>query len=233
MNTDQKPSAFRALVLITNTKLTEKAIHLFNKGNIPVQLQFHAQGTATSDIMDILGLGGIEKNVLVAILPKKFADEMLRKLYDELKLKDKNSGIVFTIPLSGINRLLLKMSEQVNHNNTETEMELKKSMSETKYTMIAATVNQGFSEKVMNAARTAGAKGGTVFHNRCIINEETMSFWGFDFQEEKETVLIISDIGNKINIMQAICQDCGVNTKAQGIVLSMPIDSIIGFGEEY
>ncbi len=53
---------------------------------IPVQYVFHGQGTATSEIMDTLGLCGEEKHILVSILPKAFADAMLVKQQKKLHL---------------------------------------------------------------------------------------------------------------------------------------------------
>ena len=105
-------------------------------------------------------------------------------------------------------------------------------MSEKKYSLITATVNQGFSEDVMNAAREAGAKGGTYFHTSGMANKDTESLWGADFQEERETILIISHNESKLQIMQAISHSCGINTPAQGIVLSIPIDNIMGLSVE-
>ena len=52
MTANCKNSAFRMLFLIATPKLVNKGIDLFKKGNIPVQYVFHAQGTATSEIMD-------------------------------------------------------------------------------------------------------------------------------------------------------------------------------------
>ena len=75
MTANCKNSAFRMLFLIATPKLVNKGIDLFKKGNIPVQYVFHAQGTATSEIMDTLGLCGEEKNILISMMPKPFADE--------------------------------------------------------------------------------------------------------------------------------------------------------------
>ena len=101
-------------------------------------------------------------------------------------------------------------------------------MIENEYAMIMAIVNQGFSEEVMDAARPMGASGGTVFHSRRIGNEEAMKFWGIRIQEEREVVLILVKKENKLPIMQAICQQCGMQSEAHGIVFSLPVDGIIG-----
>ena len=62
-------------------------------------------------------------------------------------------------------------------------------------------------------------------------NLEAMSFWGFQVQEEKEIILIISTIEARLGIMKAITEECGMRSEAQGIVASLPIDTAIGLGE--
>ena len=101
-------------------------------------------------------------------------------------------------------------------------------MQENDYQIIVALVNQGYSEEVMAAARPAGAAGGTVLHSRRVGAEEALSQWGFSLQEEKEAVMILAKAESKLAIMQAICDSCGLQSDAQGIVLSLPVDNVVG-----
>lgn len=222
MTADNK---FCLLMLIINKRLTPQAMQIFE--NIPIHLQIAGHGTANSDMMDILGLGGIEKDVLATVLSKGTADELLNKLFYELELSQKNTGIAYTVPLSGMSNLFMKICEQNVCNISDDNKEMI-NMSEIKYSVIAATVSQGYSEEVMNSARAAGARGGTVFHNNAILSEDAKNSWGLDFTEEKETVLIITEKEKKLDIMKAICDSCGLHSEAKGIVISLPIDNIMG-----
>lgn len=80
----------------------------------------------------------------------------------------------------------------------------------------------------MDAARAVGAKGGTVLHSHSIGNEEIMSFWGLSIPKAKDVVLILTETENKLKIMRAISERCGLHSDAKGIVLSFPIDTVIG-----
>jgi hypothetical protein len=62
-------------------------------------------------------------------------------------------------------------------------------MSEIKRVMITAVINPGFSDAVMKAAKSAGAKGGTIIHARGVSDEESINQWGLGLQEEKEIVM--------------------------------------------
>ena len=101
-------------------------------------------------------------------------------------------------------------------------------MEDMKYALIAAVVNLGYSENVMEAARGAGAGGGTVIPGRRTGSEEAIRFWSMNIQEEKEMVFIITEKENKLKIMQAISAKCGLHSEADGLVLSLPIDTVIG-----
>ena len=101
-------------------------------------------------------------------------------------------------------------------------------MSESEYTMIAAIVNQGFSGEVMKAARTAGAVGGSVLHSRGIGASDEVNSWGFNLQDEKEIVIIVTEKESKLAIMQAIGENCGLKSDAKGIVVAIPVEDALG-----
>ena len=101
-------------------------------------------------------------------------------------------------------------------------------MSEYKHSLIIAAVNNGYSEELMNVARVYGARGGTVVHSRAIGDEKAVSFLGVSLHDEKEIVMIIADQRSKLRIMKAISENCGMESDAKGLVLSMPIDKVMG-----
>ena len=98
MENNQKKPSFRILVLITTPKLAEKAAKVFNKEKLPLQYRFNAEGTASSEIMDMLGLGSIDKCVVLTMIQKEQADGILKKLRADLQMTSVNSGIAFTVP---------------------------------------------------------------------------------------------------------------------------------------
>ena len=229
MENNQKKLSFQLLTVITTPKLAEKTAEMFKKGALPLQYRFSAEGTASSEIMDMLGLGSTDKCVLVSMVPKHLSGVILDKLHSELHLDTVNSGIAFTIPLNGANNIILRMlTQNAEENAYISDGKDENSMAETKHVLVAAIINRGFSGDVMEAAKSVGAKGGTVIHSRRIGNEEVSSFWGLSVQEEKEIVLILSPVENKIDIMRSISEKCGMNSEAKGIVMSMPIDSVMG-----
>ena len=171
MSTEKMQASFRLLMLITKPKLAEKALLLFEKGRLPMQIQAYAHGTASREMMDMLGLDSGEKSLLLTVMPKADADDLLVHLRRELRLGLSGSGIAFTVPMSGANKRVLQMVQQLCEEKPRAEIR-RKVMQENEYQIIVALVNQGYSEEVMAAAHPAGAAGGTVLHSRRVGAEE-------------------------------------------------------------
>ena len=219
----------RLLFLIAPPKLTKIAGELYAADAVPIHYRLTAMGTASSEVMDILGLGTSEKRMLISALPKDAADSMLLKLHKALRIGTVNSGIAFTVPINAASKVAFRVFD-----NLKNETEVRKgqrAMSEKQNAIIAAVVNLGYSEDVMAAARKAGAGGGTVIHSRSIINDGAIESVGGDMAEEKDIVLIVADSETKLAIMQAISENCGIKTDAKGIVYSLPIDNVIGLSD--
>lgn len=226
MNEEHKITALRLLMVIASPKVAQKALGVLRAQSVPVRYQFHAYGTASNEIADLLGLGNIEKIATVCMLPKTLADDLLKKLRIELRLDSVNSGIAFTMPISSGNHLMLQMLSQLDTDTTR-----KDGATTMKNAMIAAIVNQGFSEEVMHAARAAGASGGTVLHSHRSVSDEAFVNWGLSTQDERDIVLILSSAETKLAIMQAISDQCGMRSDAKGIVISLPVDGLIGLSQ--
>ena len=179
--------------------------------------------------MDMLGLDGIDKRIMMSMMPKVCADDTLKKMKKKLHLGMPNTGIAFTLTLSGSSGHVVQLMEAVREETGKmTEERNEVGVKEYQYSMIMAIVNQGYSEEVMDAARPAGASGGTVFHSRRAGNEESLKFWKIHVQQEREVVLILAQKEDKLAIMQAIGQKCGMQSPAQGVVMSLPVDEIAG-----
>lgn len=104
-------------------------------------------------------------------------------------------------------------------------------MSEKKFEMILCIVNAGFSDKVMDAAKAAGAGGGTVIHARGTANKEAEAFFHISIQPEKDVVMMIVPSKIKDNVLKAIYEKAGLETEGQGIAFSMPVSKAVGLRE--
>lgn len=98
--------------------------------------------------------------------------------------------------------------------------------------LIITIVNEGYEETVMEAARSAGARGGTVFNAHGTANaHDDEKFFGVTIHPNKEIVFILASTTNRKEIMQAIKSAAGLTTDGAGIVFSLPVESALGIGE--
>ncbi len=101
-------------------------------------------------------------------------------------------------------------------------------MQNEKYEMITCIVNAGFTDTVMDAAKAAGAGGGTVIHGRGTANKEAEQFFKITVQPEKDIVMLIVPAKIKDKVLHAIYKNAGLNKEGQGIAFSIPVNQAIG-----
>ena len=96
------------------------------------------------------------------------------------------------------------------------------------YELIVAIYEKGYTDLVMDAAREAGAGGGTTIRAKG-TGAGAEKFFGLSLAVEKEIVFIVSHVNKKKEIMKAIMQKAGVDTKAHALVFSLPVSETAGF----
>ena len=101
-------------------------------------------------------------------------------------------------------------------------------MNKSKYELVLCIINAGFSEAAMDAAKEAGARGGTVIHARGTANLEAEQFFNITIQPDKEVVMILVPSEIKDAVLHALYQGAGLKTAGQGIAFSLPVDDVVG-----
>ena len=223
----------RLLMVITDWEQVSKMKKFINRFPMHFGYITKAEGTASSETLDMLGLGQTDKALVLCVVPQVIAESMMKELTDLLLLKMRGTGIAFTIPLCGIAANIIKYLNEdareraINHMK-KMELEAENMKSETSLTLILTIINQGYSEDVMDAARKAGASGGTLIHARRVGENDQMNFLGLPIQQEQEIVFIIANRENKKDIMKAINHECGLKSEAHGVTLALPVDGSVG-----
>ena len=96
------------------------------------------------------------------------------------------------------------------------------------YDLIVTVANRGFTDEIMEAARSAKAAGGTALHARRVGVKEAESFFGVTIQPEKEVILILTPSENRQDIMRAVTERWGLSSKAKAVVFSLPVIDAVG-----
>ena len=101
-------------------------------------------------------------------------------------------------------------------------------MKDTDHELLLVIANYGYNEQIMEAARAAGATGGTVIHAKGAGMEGAEKFFGISLASDKEMIFIVVRSELRRAIMSAIMQHAGTDTKACAICFSLPVTDTAG-----
>lgn len=94
--------------------------------------------------------------------------------------------------------------------------------------LIVTIVKKGWSEKVIQASKEAGATGATVLMGRGTGIHETQSLFGLPIEPEKEIILTVVEVAQTDGIFSAIEKAAELHTPGMGIAFVLNIDKIAG-----
>lgn len=217
---NQVPSSVHCLVAIVDRGKSEAVSAELRRRRILTQLVLLGHGTASAEVMDLLGLDEPEKDVVLALLPGD-SGRVLSALTERLELYRPGRGIAFTIDLCSISALA---HQRIAAAAAETTAQKEEQTMRSQHELIVVITEHGFAADVMDTARGAGARGGTVVRGRSLAAEESQKFLHITIQPEKDVVLILVPAAGRQPVMKAIC--------AQGaghpLAFSLPVSDVTG-----
>lgn len=96
------------------------------------------------------------------------------------------------------------------------------------YECIICIVNHGYTDLVMEAAKSVGARGGTILSGRGTGNKEITEFFGVTVTPEKDIALILVPKAIRDKVLFAVNEGAGMSTKGMGIAFSLPVSDVVG-----
>ena len=201
-------------------------LRLYRKWHVPIHLQCAGKGTATSEIMDILGLGSSEKDVVVSFAAASAARKLLYDMDNDLRGHTGGAGIVVCVPVSGLNSLVANLAAY----HAEGVKKEEKEMERTENSLILVVCSQGCTDDVMSTAKAHGARGGTVIRGRLSGRKELEQAYEVELEAEREIVAIVVPTELRGPIMEAVNEQHGLRSEAQALVCSLPIEEIVRLG---
>ena len=205
----------------------------FEKNNISVIYDTLANGTAHEKTLSVLGLEKNEKAILISLITPASLKKILRGLALEMKIDLPDRGIAVAVPLSSIGGAKTleyfsagQETEESQKNGMISEKEEENMVAEKE--LIVAIYEKGYTDMVMDAAREAGAGGGTTIRAKG-TSAGAQKFFGLSLADEKEMLFIVAQTSKKKDIMKAIMQKSGIESKAHALVFALPVTESAGF----
>lgn len=228
LNSITKSNPLMLVVAIVQRGFGERLSDQLAAKGVTFSILALGRGTATSEMLDYLGLGETERELLFSTMTLTNSVELLKELHENA-LKIPGKGIAFSIPITCISSA---RAMQCLQGAFEMEGEEKIMDRANHYDLVVAVTNRGFTDTVMEAAKSAKATGGTVFHARRVGLNEAEKFFGVTLQPEKEIVLILTTGENRADIINAIAMKSGLQTDAKTIAFSLPVHGVAGLAME-
>ena len=210
------------VIAITDHERGEAMNALYRASGLRAILSLPGRGTATSEHLAIYGLDATEKYVISAIGSGAEAEGLIKAAKRKLFIDIPGNGVMLTVPLKSVaggKTLAYLTDEQKTGGAPRMDFE---------HELIIVILNEGYSDFVMDAARAAGAGGGTVLHAKGTGGTRGEKFFSVSLADEKDMIYIIAHKDEKAAIMRSINEQAGPGTKAGAICFSLPISSVAG-----
>ncbi len=210
---------------IVSRGMLPKILSFYQETKIAANLVTLGRGTAASEVLDYFGLEASEKAVLFSVVTDSVWQEVKKGLTRRFRIDVPGTGIAFCVPMASVGgrRELEFLTQNQDHRKGE-----ESGLKDTAHEMLVVISNQGYTEQVMDAAKKAGAGGGTVIHARGTGMEKAEAFFGISLASEKEMTFIVAKSSQKKAIMESVMREAGMESKAKAIVFSLPVTDTAG-----
>ena len=209
------------IIVITDRSRGGEFAAWFQAQGATLVLSALGQGTAATEVLDYLGLEATEKAVLLLAAPR--SGRLVRKAARELWLDVPGRGILMAVPISSVGGA--RARDYLLSWQAEEDEDMDRDIT---HELIVVIANRGHTDQVMDAARAAGAAGGTTIHAKGTGTELARKFLGVSLAAEKEIVFILAKEADRKPIMKAVMTQAGMQTKAQAVTFSLPVTDLAG-----
>ena len=179
-------------------------------------------GTAPTEMMDIFGLGTNDKDIIISLGEENVVKDIMTNFGTKFVSHSKYGGLMIILKISAASRMLTEVLSFNNDKNYEKGNDAMKN--EYHNTLIIISVNEGYSDDVMQVARKAGATGGTVIKGRLAEIEKFAALGKTDPDGEREILCILAPLKTSKQIMDDVNRDFGLTSDANGILFAIPTE---------
>ena len=211
------------LMTITDRFKSEMVSDIYQAAGTHFTFTKLAQGTAKDSHLSIYGLDATEKAIITTVANSSEATQIFKAAKRKLLIDIPGNGIMLTVPLKSVagGKTLAYLTDCEKCGGVP-EMNFD-------HELIIVIMNEGHFDYVMDAAREAGAGGGTFLHAKGTAGSQRAEhFFGVSIANEKDMLYIVAHADEKAAIMKSINEKAGPGTKAGAICFSLPISSVAG-----
>ncbi len=211
------------VITILDRNRREAQEKIYKSLGLKMSLSMLGRGTAPMELLSIRGLSPTPKVVMSTVADRETAKKLIHQTKVKLYIDIPGNGVMITVPVKSVGG-----AQTLSYLAGNSEVTPEKPEMKFDYELVCVILNEGHSDEVMDAARPAGATGGTVIGAKGTGIMRTEKFSGLSIASEKELVLIVAKSSAKADIMRVIIEKAGVETSAGAICFSLPISQVAG-----
>ena len=237
----------KLLVAIVGREQGEKIVALTKNAGARGGTILLGKGTAESSLLQLLGIGDSEKDLVLTLAPEPVLAAALAVLQNDPWARKKARGVAFVLDVTTILRHALApagqaISPAAAATPAETPPSLstlsritppvgENAMQAPSHELISVIVNAGYAEDIMHAARKAGATGGTIINARGTGKEEDVKFFGITIVPEKDFLLTLAAKDQAQAILEAIRATPCLSEPGMGIAFCINVECFVPLGK--
>ena len=92
----------KILITIVDKSKTPLYLHLIEQYEVNVQMVLYGRGTASSQMLNLLGLAESDKSVIISFIRNDKVKEVMEMLNEKFTTIKNGKGIAYTIPLDSV-----------------------------------------------------------------------------------------------------------------------------------
>ncbi|MDD2562408.1 MAG: hypothetical protein PHP07_10550 [Eubacteriales bacterium] len=176
---------------------------------------FAGEGTNPSPILSFLGISEVHKEVLMLGVTQDLSQQLFTAMKDEFRMDKRYKGIAFVVPF----RQWLPDAPPKGEGYDRAK--------QPPFVCLITIVDKGKGELLMEVARKAGARGGTIVHAHGAGVPQDIYF-PLLIEPQKDMVFIVDSRVRTQPIQDAIYREMGLEEQNKGIVIALPVLRTIG-----
>lgn len=200
---------YEVLISIVPRNQGELVTHAANEAGAFGGTILMGRGTAATSLLQILGFGDSAKDIVIIICEQNKKEIIKNSIISAAQNKKQPFGVVFSLKATDFFKAGTNYSEE-------------KMNQESEYKLITAIVNKGYADDTMDAARKAGATGGTIMNARGTAKPGDAKFFGVEIVPEKDMIMIVAESSKAEEILDAIRKLPCLSQPGSGIAFASP-----------
>lgn len=220
------PVSYKLIVTVVNKKTARKVVEASKKAGADGGTVIMGRGTGIWEIKTFFGIPiEPDKEIVLTLISGEKTDDVLKAVIIAGKIDKPGYGIAFVIDT--------KITAGICHARTPAEAineDLRGMAMEhgILYDLIITIINKGQSEKVVEASKKAGARGGTIISGRGTGVHEHAKLFGITIEPEKEIVLTLIEREKTNEVLQTIVKEAGLDRPGKGIAFVVEVERVAG-----